>query len=601
MSGTVSDFVVDRLHEWGVRRIFGFPGDGINGFLGALDRAEDRVEFIQARHEELAAFMACAHAKFTGEVGVCLATSGPGAIHLLNGLYDAKMDHQPVVAIVGQQATIGLGGDFQQEVDLTGLFKDVAGEYVQLCSTPAQARTLVDRAVRIARARRTVTCIVFPNDVQEMEAVSKPPRVHGGTLTGIGWSEPRVVPKDADLKLAAAVLNEGKKVAMLIGAGCLHATEEVIEVADLLGAGVAKALLGKATLPDDLPYVTGSIGLLGTKPSWDMMMKCDTFFMIGTGFPYSEFLPEEGAARGVQIDIEPRMLNLRYPMEVALCGDSQETLRALIPLLDRKTDRDWREEVEDWVQKWWTVLEKRAMNDADPINPQRVYWELSSRLPDDCIITADSGSSANWFARDLRIRRGMMASLSGNLATMGPGVPYAIAAKLAHPGRPVIACVGDGAMQMNGINGLITIARDWKNWRDPRLIILVLNNRDLNQVTWEQRVLAGDPRFATSQDVPAFSYAAFAEQLGLTGIVMDTPDDIVPGWDSALAADRPVVVDAHTDPEVPPLPPHISVRQARNFASSFAKGDSHRWRMARQSARDAIESFIPARDGEKDE
>lgn len=601
MSGTVSDFVVDRLHEWGVRRIFGFPGDGINGFLGALDRAEDRVEFIQARHEELAAFMACAHAKFTGEVGVCLATSGPGAIHLLNGLYDAKMDHQPVVAIVGQQATIGLGGDFQQEVDLTGLFKDVAGEYVQLCSTPAQARTLVDRAVRIARARRTVTCIVFPNDVQEMEAVSKPPRVHGGTLTGIGWSEPRVVPKDADLKLAAAVLNEGKKVAMLIGAGCLHATEEVIEVADLLGAGVAKALLGKATLPDDLPYVTGSIGLLGTKPSWDMMMKCDTFFMIGSGFPYSEFLPEEGAARGVQIDIEPRMLNLRYPMEVALCGDSQETLRALIPLLDRKTDRDWREEIEDWVQKWWTVLEKRAMNDADPINPQRVYWELSSRLPDDCIITADSGSSANWFARDLRIRRGMMASLSGNLATMGPGVPYAIAAKLAHPGRPVIACVGDGAMQMNGINGLITIARDWKNWRDPRLIILVLNNRDLNQVTWEQRVLAGDPRFATSQDVPAFSYAAFAEQLGLIGIVMDTPDDIVQGWDSALAADRPVVVDAHTDPEVPPLPPHISVRQARNFASSFAKGDSHRWRMARQSARDAIESFIPARDGEKDE
>lgn len=600
MSGTVSDFVVNRLHSWGIRRIFGYPGDGINGFLGALDRAEDRMEFIQARHEELAAFMACAHAKFTGEVGVCMATSGPGAIHLLNGLYDAKMDHQPVVAIVGQQATIGLGGEFQQEVDLTNLFKDVACEYVQMCSTPAQARTLVDRAVRIARARRTVTCIIFPNDVQEMDAVEKPPRVHGGTLTGIGWLEPIIVPKPEDLERAASVLNEGKKVAMLIGAGCFHAADEILEIADLLGAGIAKALLGKAVLPDDLPFVTGSIGLLGTKPSWDLMMECDTFFMIGTGFPYAEFLPEEGAARGVQIDIDPRMLNLRYPMEVALCGDSRETLRALIPLLHRKTDRAWREKIENGVRKWWTVLEKRAMNDADPINPQRVYWELSPRLPDNCILTADSASSANWFARDLRIRRGMMASLSGNLATMGPGVPYAIAAKYAHPDRPVIACVGDGAMQMNGINGLITIARDWRKWSDSRLVILVLNNGDLNQVTWEQRVLAGDPRFATTQDVPAFSYADFAEQLGLRGIVMKKPDDIVPGWEAALAADRPVVVDAHTDPEVPPLPPHITVAQARNYATSILEGDSSRWRMIRQTALDAIESYIPGRDGEKE-
>lgn len=595
MSRTVSDYVVRRLGDWGIRRIFGYPGDGINGFLGALDRASDRMEFIQVRHEEMSAFMACAHAKFTGEVGVCMATSGPGAIHLLNGLYDAKMDHQPVVAIVGQSATFALGGDFQQEVDLTNLFKDVACEYVQLCTAPSQARTLVDRAVRIAKAERTVTCIIFPNDIQEMDAVESPPRVHGATFTGTAWSEPRVIPKEEDLRRAADILNEGKKVAMLVGAGALHAADEVEETAELLGAGVAKALLGKAVLPDDLPYVTGSIGLLGTKPSWDLMMDCDTLLMIGTSFPYAEFLPKEGAAKAVQIDIAPRMLALRYPVDVPLCGDSRETLRLLIPLLRRKTDRSWREEIEKEVRKWWDVLEHRAMNDAEPINPQRVFWELSSRLPDRCILTADSGSCASWWARDLKIRRGMLASLSGNLATMGPGVPYAIAAKFAHPDRPVVACVGDGAMQMNGINGLISIAAYWKRWQDPRLIILVLNNRDLNQVTWEQRVLAGDPRFAASQDVPAMSYARFAEQLGLRSILMEKPEDIVPGWEAALSADRPVVVDAHTDPEVPPLPPHITLKQARNFTASIVKGDARRWRMIKRSARDAVESYVPGR------
>lgn len=595
MGRMVSDYLVERLHAWGVRRIYGYPGDGINGILGALDRADGKIRFIQARHEEMAAFMACGHAKFSGEVGVCLATSGPGAIHLLNGLYDAAMDHQPVVAIVGQSATTAIGADYQQEVDLVSLFKDVAHHYVHTCSVPAQARHLIDQAFRIAKAERTVTCIIFPNDVQEMDAVDAPERVHGTTFSGIGYVEPRVVPRESELRRAADVLNRGERVAMLVGAGALHAADEIIEVADLLGAGVAKALLGKAVLPDDLPFVTGAIGLLGTKPSWDLMMDCDTLFMIGTSFPYAEFLPKEGKARGVQIDIEPRKLSLRFPMDVNLCGDSKETLRALIPLLERKKDREWREEVEENVEEWWRVVRARALNGAQPINPQRVFWELSPRLPENCILTCDSGSSANWWARDLKVRPGMMASLSGNLATMGCAVPYAIAAKFAHPDRPVIAALGDGAMQMNGMAELITVARYWKEWPDPRMVFLVLNNRDLNQVTWEQRALAGDPRFEASQAVPYVSYARFAEQLGFEAVVMEREDDVIPGWERALSARRPVVVDAHTDPEIPPLPPHITLNQARNYMVSMARGDPGRWRVIRRSARQMARGYLARR------
>ncbi len=572
MSATVADFLLKRLQSWGVRRVFAYPGDGINGIMGAFGR-NDQIEFVQARHEELAAFMACAHAKFTGEVGVCLATSGPGAIHLLNGLYDAKLDHQPVVAIVGQQQRMALGGNYQQEVDLIALFKDVASEFVHMATTPAQVRHLVDRAVRIARDQRTVTCLIFPNDVQELHAVDTPPRKHGAVHSGIGATFRQDLPPTAGLADAAAVLNAGKKVAMLVGAGALHATDEVIEVAELLGAGVAKALLGKAAVPDELPFVTGAIGLLGTKPSWDMMSECDTLLMVGSAFPYSEFLPKEGQARGVQIDIDGRMLNLRYPMEIGLVGDSKATLRALIPLLQRKEERNWRAQVEKSVARWWRVLEDRAMNSANPINPQRVFWELSSRLPDHCILTCDSGSAANWYARDLKLRRGMLASLSGGLATMGPAVPYAIAAKFAHPTRPVIALVGDGSMQMNGINGLVTIAHVWKRWQDPRLIVLVLNNGDLNQVTWEQRALAGDPKFADSQDLPEFPYAAYAELLGLRGIKVNRPEDIGRAWDLALSAGLPTVLEVVTDPDVPPLPPYLSRQQAKAFASALLKGD----------------------------
>ena len=582
MSQTVADFMLKRLTEWGISRIYGFPGDGINGILGALGRQDDEIEFVQTRHEEMAAFMACGHAKWTGEPGVCLATSGPGAIHLLNGLYDAKLDHQPVVAIVGQQDSMAIGGNYQQEVDLGTLFKDVASEYIVFVSTPEQMRHAIDRAVRIAKAERTVTCIIVPNDVQSEKAMD-PPHAHGAIHSGVGYSQPRVIPQDDDIAQAAEILNSGQKVAMLIGQGALGAADEVKETAELLGAGVAKALLGRAALPDDLPYVTGSIGLLGTKPSWDLMMGADTLLMVGSSFPYSEFLPEEGKARGVQIDLDGRMIGIRYPMESHLVGDARSTLQALIPHLERKEDRSWRDEVTDGIEKWWKIVEERAMQDADPINPQRVFWELSSRLPDHAILSSDSGSAANWFARDLRLREGMMASLSGTLATMGPGVPYAIAAKFAHPDRPAIALVGDGAMQMNGNSELVTIAKYWKEWSDPRLIVMVLNNHDLNQVTWEQRVLEGDPKLEASQDVPDFDYAGYAEHIGLRGIRMETPDDVGSGWDAALASDRPVVIDAHVDPTVPPLPPHIRVDQAKAFASAIFKGDSESWELIKQS------------------
>jgi pyruvate dehydrogenase (quinone) len=594
MADLVADFLLKRLTEWGVKRIYGYPGDGINALVGALDRAAGDLDFVQVRHEEMAAFMACGHAKWTGEVGVCMATSGPGAIHLLNGLYDAKLDHQPVVAIVGQQARAALGGDYQQEVDLQVLFKDVAHEYVHVMMEPAQARHLVDRAVRIALDQRTVTCIIVPNDVASMKA-EEPPRAHGTVHSSVGYTRPRVVPPDEALDRAAEILNAGEKVAILIGQGAMNAGDEVAETAELLGAGVAKALLGKAALPDDLPFVTGSIGLLGTKPSWDLMMGCDTLLMVGSSFPYSEFLPPEGEAKGVQIDLDGRMVGIRYPMDAHLVGDAKETLRALLPRLKRKEDRAWRTTIEHGVEDWWRLMEERAMEDADPVNPQRIFWELSDRLPDNAIVSADSGSAANWFARDLKLRKGMMASLSGTLATMGPGVPYAIAAKFAHPDRPAVALVGDGAFQMNGMNEMITIGKYYERWSDPRLIVLVLHNDDLNQVTWEQRAMEGDPKFVGSQQLPDFPYARYAELLGLKGIRVDTPDRLGAAWDEAFAADRPVVLEVLTDPEVPPLPPHITLEEARNFMRSIIAGDPDAKRMIRQSFRQKLAELMPGR------
>jgi pyruvate dehydrogenase (quinone) len=592
MAATVSDFLVRRLIDWGVRRVFGYPGDGINGVIGALARARRQVDFVQVRHEEMAAFMACGHAKYARELGVCLATSGPGAIHTLNGLYDAKVDHQPVLAIVGHTARSAQGASYQQEVDLPALFKDVAG-YVQMVSVPSQLPHVVDRAIRTALDRRCPACIILPADVQDLR-YQPPPHKHGSTHSGIGVGESvarhavRAVPSDDELQRAAAILNAGERVAMLVGAGALEASREVLEVSELLGAGVAKALLGKGVLPDDLPHVTGGIGLLGTAPTYEMMTGCDTLLMVGSGFPYAEFLPEEGQARGVQIDIDGGMLGLRYPMEVNLLGDSASTLRRLIPLLQPKARGRWRERIEKSVASWWETLATRAHREADPLNPQRVFHELSPRLPQDALLACDTGSAVFWYSRHLKMGPAMQGAHSGSLASMGAALPYAIAGKFAFPERPVIALVGDGAMQMNGLNELITVAKYWRQWADPRFVVLVLNNRDLNMVSWEQRIMQGEPKFPGSQDLPDFPYAAYAHMLGLEGLTISEPDSVAPAWDEVLAADRPVVLEAIVDPSVPMLPPHITFEQAKGYLKAIMKGDPDSMKIIKASMKEIL-------------
>ncbi|HEY5340416.1 MAG TPA: thiamine pyrophosphate-requiring protein [Candidatus Aquilonibacter sp.] len=595
MAQTVSDFLFTRLSAWGVKRIFGYPGDGINGLMGAFDRTEGRIELVQVRHEEQAAFMATAHAKFTGEVGVCMATSGPGAIHMLNGLYDAKGDHMPVVAIVGQAATSALGASYQQEVDLSVLFKDVASAYCAMVSSPLAIRHVVDRAMRIAMASRAVTCIIIPKDVQELPAVVDLPRKANMSHSGIGYEAPRIIPSEAALRRAAAVLNAGKRVAMLVGAGAVKAADEVIAVADVLQAGCAKALLGKAVLPDDLPWVTGDIGLLGTRPSADMMNECDTLFMIGSTFPYDQFLPIEGHARGVQIDIAGGNLALRYAMEVNLTGDAADTLHALLPMLEQKTDTTWRDAIAKNRTEWAEVNAARALIDGESgqLNPEVVFTELSPRLPDRCILSGDAGTATNWLARHLQMRKGMKFSLSGSLATMGPAVPYAIAAKFAFPDRVAIALTGDGAMQMNGLAEMITIQKYWKTWSDPRIVILVLNNRDLNQVTWEMRIESGDPKFEASQELPDFPYAKYAEMLGFVGVRVDRREDVGPAWDRVLGADRPALFEAWVDPNISIIPPHISFEQAKNLTSALIKGDPNELGIMLDSAKSVLAGIFP--------
>jgi pyruvate dehydrogenase (quinone) len=596
MSQNVSQYLLKRVNEeWGVSRIYGYPGDGINGLLGAFHEFGDKIAFTQTRHEEIAAFAATAHAKYTGDVGVCMATSGPGAIHLLNGLYDAKLDHQPVVAIIGQQKRMSLGANYQQEVDLQVLFKDVCAEFVQYVMTPEQTQLVIDRAFRVALATRSPTCIILPADVQE-SPYSEPPRMHGAVFTSTGVTRPHVTPRNEDIARAAEVLNAGKKVAILIGQGAKNAAEEVKEVADLLGGGVAKALNGKDVLPDDLPFVTGGIGLLGTKPSNEMMENCDTLLMIGTGFPYAEWLPKPGQARGVQIDIDGRLIGNRYPTEVNLVGDSRDTLQALIPQLQRKADRSFREMLEGEIDRWWRILGERAMDDASEdgmVNPQRVFHELDQQCPDQLITASDSGSATNWWARHLKAREGSKFALSGTLATMCPGLPYALAAKLAYPDRPVIACMGDGAFQMLGINTLIDVAKYQHEWqgRNPTFVVLVLNNHDLNQVTWEQRVLAGDPKLEVSQELPDFAYASYAESLGMRGIRVTSGDQVADAWREALASDRPVLFEAVTDPEVPPLPPHIRFEQAKSMLGAMASGDENRGRIIKESIKGKLHEF----------
>jgi pyruvate dehydrogenase (quinone) len=590
---TVGDYVLQRLRDWGVEQVFAYPGDGINGIVAAFGKADNQPRFVQARHEEMAAFQAVGYAKFSGQVGVCMATSGPGAIHLLNGLYDAKLDHVPVVAIVGQTARSAMGGSYQQEVDLQALYKDVASDYLVEVNVAEQLPNALDRAIRTAQARRAPTAVIIPNDLQE-EPYTPPKHVFKNVPSSppsVARSEVRAA--DAEIQRAAEVLNAGSKVAVLVGQGARGAAYEVREVAEALGAGVAKALLGKDVLPDDLPYVTGSIGLLGTRPSYELMRDCDTLLIVGSNFPYSQFLPEFGQARGVQIDIDGTMIGMRYPTEVNLVGDARSTLIALLPLLRRKEERSWRETVESNVASWWDTMERQAMVRAKPVNPMRIVWELSQRVPENAIITADSGSAANWYARDLRMRGDMRGSLSGTLATMGPGVPYAIGAKFACPDRPVVALVGDGAMQMNGLAELITIARYQHLWTDRRCVICVLHNNDLNQVTWELRAMGGAPKFEESQTLPDISYANFARDLGFLAITVDDPDDLGPAWDQALAVNKPALLDVHCDPEVPPIPPHATFEQAKFAAEAVLKGDPNAWHLVVEGLKTKAQEVLP--------
>jgi pyruvate dehydrogenase (quinone) len=595
-SQNVADYLLERLRAWGIEHVFGYAGDGINAVLAAWGRADNQPRFIQARHEEMSAFEAVGYAKFSGRVGVCMATSGPGAVHLLNGLYDAKLDHVPVVAIVGQTNRTAMGGSYQQEVDLLSLYKDVAGDYVQMVTVPEQLPNVLDRAIRVALTQRAPTALIIPADVQELD-YSPPTHEFKMVPSSVGIDWPTTAPDGQAVLRAADILNAGNKVALLVGQGARGAHAEIAQVADLLGAGAAKALLGKDVLSDELPWVTGSIGLLGTRPSYEMMTGCDTLLTIGSSFPYTQFLPGLDQARGVQIDIDGRMIGMRYPNEVNLVADARTALAALIPHLKRKQDRSWREEIEAGVARWWETMAMEADVAADPVNPLKLFAELSPRLPEDVIVTADSGSSANWYARHLKFRPGMRGSLSGTLATMGPGVPYGIGAKFAHPDRPVVVFAGDGAMQMNGLAELITVTRYWQQWADPRLIVAILHNNDLNQVTWEMRAMAGAPKFTESQTLPDVDYAAFAAGLGLHARTLTDPGEIAGAWEKALAADRPTVLDVHTDPNIPPIPPHATWEQFTSATAAVLAGDENSWDFIKEGLKTKAQEFLPHRNG----
>jgi pyruvate dehydrogenase (quinone) len=569
----VADVMVERLKAWGVNRVFGYSGDGINGFMGALRRnggggnggGSNGVEFVQARHEETAAFMAVGHAKYTGQVGVVTSTQGPGAVHLLNGLYDAKLDSVPVVAIIGQQSRSVLGSAYMQEIDLLTLFKDVAAQFAQMVSTPEQLPMVLDRAFRTALETRTPCVVIVPHDVQSAPAPELGQQ-HGIVVTAPEWQPARVLPHDDDLARAAEVLRAGSKVAFLVGQGAKNAQAEVVALAEHLNAGITTSLLGKPYMDESLPFAAGTVGHLGSTASAHLMGNCDTLLIIGSNDPWTEFYPEPGTARAVQVDIDGRKVGNRYPVEVGLVGDAAETLRRLAELLkdtggqpgerpQPEARKQWRAEVEEQVRSWRSLSEERSRVPAHPVNPELVVRELSGRLPHNAQVSVDVGSCVYWYARQLALPPGVPAHLSGTLASMGCSVPYGIAAKLARPGRPVVALAGDGAMQMTGIAELVTVAHRWRQWEDPRFVVCVFNNRDLAEVTWEQRENEAEPRFPASQEIPDFPYAGYAELLGLTGIRVDSPEQLAGAWDRALAAERPALIEVLTDPDVPLLAP----------------------------------------------
>jgi pyruvate dehydrogenase (quinone) len=572
--GNVADGIVDRLRAWGVHRVFGYAGDGVDPLLAALDRARQDVEFVSARHEEAAAFMATGHAKYTGEVGVCLATQGPGAVHLLAGLYDAKLDSKPVVAIVGQVVTTAQGSGYQQEVELATLFKDVCAQYVQPLATPEQLAAVVDNAFRTALATSSPTCVIVPHDVQQAE-VPELEHAHGVVPSAPVTASPRVLPAEADLDRAARLLTGGRRVALLVGQGAARAAAEVQEVAQRLGAGVATSLLGKPLVDESLPWACGVMGHLGTTAAADLMAGCDTLLIVGSNDPWTEFYPAPGQARAVQIDVDARNLGAKYPVEVALAGDAAETLRALLPRLGHP-GRTWRGEVEAMVGTWRDVAAQRCAEPAEPLNPQAVVAALSAHLPADAQVAVDVGSVVYWYARFLRLPPGVPAHLSSTLACMGSAMPYGLAAKLARPDRPVVALAGDGAMQMSGNAELVTLAARWRDWADPRFVVLVLANGDLAEVSWEQREMEGDARFPASQDVPAFPWADHARLLGLEGVRVDRPEDLDDAWRRALAADRPVVLEAVVDPATPLLPPRAAEAQVETMLTGLAQEGADR-------------------------
>ena len=569
---TVSDVIVERLRTWGVTRVFGYSGDGINGFMGALRRTEGRtegqVEFVQARHEEAAAFMAVGHAKYTGGVGVVTSTQGPGAVHLLTGLYDAKLDGVPVVAIVGQQSRTVLGSAYMQEIDLTALFKDVASQFVQLVSAPEQVPMVLDRAFRTAKATSSPCVVIVPHDVQSAPAPELEQQ-HGIVVTAPSWNASAKTPREEDLDAAAAILNSAERVALLVGQGARHASDQVVAVAEKLGAGIATSLLGKPYVDETLPFAVGTMGHLGTTASAHLLGNCDALLIVGSNDPWTEFYPPPGAARAVQIDIDEKKIGNRYPVEVGLPGDAASALAALDKKLVFRAPGEWRSEVEQEVSRWRILAADRAAVPARPVNPERVVRELNGRLPADAQLSVDVGSCVYWYARQLVLPQGVPAHLSGTLASMGCAIPYGVAAKLAHPDRPLVALAGDGAMQMSGAAELATVAHRWRQWQDPRFVVCVFNNRELTEVTWEQRESEGEPRFAASQELPDFPFAGYADLLGLRGIRVEDPEDIGAAWEEAFAADRPVLIEVLTDPEVPLLPPFPAGREK---AESMRKG-----------------------------
>ncbi len=550
----VADAIVERLQAWGVGRIFGYSGDGINAFMEALNRADGAVQFVQARHEENAALMAVGHAKYAGGVGVVTSTQGPGAVHLLNGLYDAKLDSVPVVAIIGQQSRSVLGSAYMQEIDLLTLFRDVAAQYAGQVNSPEQVQLVIDRAFRTALQTKSPCVVIIPHDVQQQPAPELE-QEHGIVVTAPTWRPARVRPYDEDLRQAADILNAGQRVALLVGQGAKGAQDEVVRIAAKLGAGITTSLLGKPYVDESLPNAAGTMGHLGTSASAFLMSQCDTLLIVGSNDPWTEFYPPPGAARAVQIDIDGRKIGNRYPIECGLVGDAAETLTALTALLEEREPGGWQADVEQQVSAWRALAEERAMTPADPVNPERVIRELNPHLPANAQVAVDVGSCVYWYARQLRLPRGVPAHLSGTLATMGCSIPYGIAAKLSAPDRPVVAISGDGAMQMAGLAELVTVSGLWKNWTDPRFVICVLNNGDLAEVTWEQREMEGQPRFDQSQSLPEFPYARYAELLGLGGIRVDEPETLGDAWALAFASDRPVLIEVLTDANVPLLPP----------------------------------------------